>query len=248
MMAFEKTRLAVAATALCLAATTASSATIVVSADEWALSDTGYANAGLANVDTYVQNIVAEFGPRLHAFSTNFSYTGAQLAASMANAGATYSTGLGITFDLPTLSTFDGILLGGNYLSDAEETVLGQFVAGGGSVYIVAGTGIGGAAAEAEAWNDFLSPFDIQLIGSYVGPTGNVAVSGDPLFSGVSQLYQDNANGMQLTSKVVCCASQPLYAVSRDSTTVIPLPASGLLFMPILLVCGYLLRRRARPA
>ena len=247
-MALKKTRLAVASVALCLAASTAGSATIVVSADEWALSDPGYAIAGAANVDAYVQNIVAEFGTRLHAYSTNFSYTGGQLATSMADAGATYSTGLGITFDLPTLSSFDGVLLGGNYLSDAEKTVLGQFVAGGGSVYIVAGTGIGGPEAEAAAWNDFLSPFGIQLLGSYVGPTGNVAVSGDALFDGVSQLYQDNANGMQLTANVVCCESQPLYAVSRDSTTVIPLPASGLLFAPILLVCGYLLRRRTRPA
>lgn len=227
---------------LALLPTLGSAATVIVNADEWATTDTGYSQAGSSNVDQYVQNLVTEFGTTIHAFSNNFAYTGSGIANSMANAGATYTTGLGITFDLPTLSTYDAILLGGNYLSATQLTTLSSYVSGGGNVYISAGTGVNGAAVEAAAWNPFLSAYNLQLIGNYVGPTGNVAVSGDPVFNGVSQLYFNNANGMTVTGNVVCCGNQALFGVSR--VTAVPVPASGVLLVSVLVGAGIGFRRR----
>ncbi|GAA0297492.1 VPLPA-CTERM sorting domain-containing protein [Rhodovulum strictum] len=237
-------RAGLAALALAVLPSLGSAATVIVNADEWATTDTGFAQAGAANVDRFVANLVSEFGTKIHAYSTNFAYTGASLAASMAAAGATYTTGLGITFDLPTLSTFDAILLGGNYLDGTQLATLSSYVTGGGNVYISAGTGVGGAAAEAAAWNPFLSAYNLQLVGNYVGPTGNVAMSGDTIFDGVSQLYFNNANGMTVTGNVVCCADQALFGVSRTDISAVPLPASGLLLGAALAGAGLAARRR----
>lgn len=240
-----------ASAALCLGflVTSAQAATIIVNADEWATTNFGYSQAGTANVDQYAQNLVAEMGTTLHAFSTNFAYTQSNFATSLGNAGATYTVGTGITFDLPTLNTYSGIFLGGTYLNAAQQTVLSQYVAGGGNVYISAGTGIGGPAAEAAAWNTFLSPFNIQLIGNYVGPAGNIATAGDAIFNGVSQLYFNNANGMAVTGNVVCCSAnnnQALFAVSRMDPSAVPLPAGGLLLLSAGALGGLTLRRKKK--
>ena len=236
-----------AALSLGFLASVTQAATIIVNADEWATSNTGYTQAGASNVDQFAQNLVAEMGTTLHAYSTNFAYTQSAFNTSLANAGATYTTGTGISFDLATLNTYSGIFLGGTYLSAAEQIVLGQYVAGGGNVYISAGTGIGGAAAEAAAWNTFLNPFNIQLTGSYVGPTGNIATGGDAIFNGVNQLYFNNANGMALTGNVVCCSpnnNQALFAVSRMNPAAVPLPAGGVLLLSAGALGGFALRRR----
>lgn len=239
-----------AALSLGFLASVSQAATVIVNADEWATTETGYAQAGAGNVDQFAQNLVAEMGTSLHAYSTNFAYTGGSFGTSLTNAGATYSTGTGISFDLPTLNTFSGIFLGGTYLSAAEQTVLGQYVAGGGNVYISAGTGAGGAAAEANAWNPFLSAFNIQLTGSYVGPfSTNVATSGDAIFNGVNQLYFDNGNGMALTGNVVCCSAnsnQALFAVSRMTPSAVPLPAGGVLLLSVGALGGLVARRRRK--
>lgn len=222
-------------TAMMLAAP-AMSSTVVVNGDEWTLSDFGFSEAGSANVSAFVSNLVAEFGTTLHAYSTNFGFTQPALANAISAAGGTLTTGLGITFDLPTLLTYDGIFLGGNYLSAAEESILSSYVAGGGNVYIAAGTGAGGAAFEAAQWNDFLTEFGIELGSTYTGPSGVIPVSSsDPLFSGVDQIYSAGANFF-VSGDVVCCGPDAgLVAVWRSSDTpppdVIPLPASGFILL-----------------
>lgn len=232
-MIFRKSAGAIAL-AVSLFALPANSATLVVNGDEWTLSDNGFAQAGVANVDRFVANLVDEFGPSIHAFSTNFGFTEPALAAAMAAAGATYTTGLGIAFDLPTLDTFDAILLGGDYLNDAQEAVLASYIAGGGNVYIAAGTGLGGAAFEAAQWNDFLAPFGIELGPVYDGPSGVLpVVSADPLLAGVSALFSNGANTI-VAGDVICCGPDgDLIAVWRsdDPPGEVPLPASALLLL-----------------
>jgi len=225
---FLRTKLLGLTAAAALSAGGASAGTVVVNADEWALSNTGFAQA--PDATQFVDNLVDAFGTTIHAYSTNFGYTQSSLASAMGAAGATYSTGIGFAFTAANITGFDALFLGGDYLSAGELSTLSDYVAGGGNVYISAGTGAGGAAAEAAAWNSFLSPFDIQLSAPYTGFSGTAATGGDPLFTGVSALYFNNPNGLS-GGNVVCCTAEELFAVARMDTPVppIPLPAGGLL-------------------
>ena len=208
-------------------ATAASASTVVVNNDEWTLSDTGFAQS--ATTGQFVSNLVAEFGTTIHAYSNNFSFTGASLATAMTNAGATYTTGTAFSFTLANISAYDAILLGGDYLSASELTDLSAYVAAGGNVYIAGGTGILGPALEAAAWNPFIAAYGVQMNTVYNGITGNISVSGDSLFAGVSTLYQQNGNGL-FGASVVCCGQDGLYTIYRTPAT-IPLPAAGWLLV-----------------
>lgn len=207
----------------------AEAGTVVVSNDEWELSNTGFSNA--SNTGQFVANLVSEFGPKIHAYSNNFGFTETSLATAMSTAGATYTTGTGISFNLPTLSSYDAIFLGGNYLTAAQITTLEQYVANGGNVYLAGGTGPGGAAAEAAAWNPFLTTLGLSFASTYNGIGGNIAVSGDPIFAGVSALYQNNGQTISGTGVVCCTAQNGLYAVVRTETPpTVPEPSTLLLF------------------
>lgn len=224
----------------------AQAGTIVVNHDEWTLSDTGFTQA--PDTATFVANLVSEFGTTIHAYSANFGFTGSSLATAMASAGATYTTGTGFDFTLANISAYDAILLGGFYLDTDGLSALTAFVAAGGSVYIAGGTGAGGAAAEAAAWNSFLSPFGVQMNSPYNGVSGVHAVSGDPIFNGVSGLFQDNGNTLTGASVVCCGPNGPegLFAVFRteDTPSEIPLPAALPLFLAGIGGLSLALRRR----
>jgi hypothetical protein len=187
--------------------------TVFVSHDEWTLSNAGFANA--PDTGQFVTNLVAEFGTTIHAYTSNFGFTQSSLAGAMASAGATYTTGTGFAFNLANISAYDAIFLGGSTLNAAELADLTTYVGNGGGVYIGGGTGtIGSAAAEAAAWNSFLAPFGVQMDPVYNGIAGTTPVAGDPIFSGVSSLYQNNGNGLSGAS-VFCCGTDGLYAINR---------------------------------
>lgn len=219
-------------------------ATVVVDHDEWTLSTTGFAQS--PDAATFVQNLVNEFGTTIHAYSTNFGLNNTALSTAMATAGATFSAGTGFAFTLANIVGFDAIMLGGNYLNATELADLSAYVAGGGSVYIAGGTGIGGSLTEATAWNSFLAPFGIQMNGAgYDGVSGNLSVSGDALFAGVSTLYSNNGNALS-GSSVVCCGDKGLYAVwrSEEGPAPVPLPASGVLLAGAVGAAAALRRRK----
>jgi hypothetical protein len=228
---------ATAAIAVVLGAFTAAesdAATIFVSHDEWTLSDKGFSEAP-AGAAAFVNNLVAEMGPKIHAYSTNLGFTGSALATEMTSAGATFTTGtFGFDFSLVNVSAYDALFLGGFFLSTAEVDALSAYVAGGGNVYIAGGTGVGGAAAEAAAWNSFLEPYGVQMGSPYNLVTGNRPVSGDALFDGVSELFQDNGSPL-FGPSVFCCGDLGLYAVYRTDDNggpdPIPLPAAGWLLL-----------------
>jgi hypothetical protein len=180
---------------------------IIVNHDEWTTSNTGYASAGAANAGTFVENVAAFMnvagGPgNFLVYSANFSFNQSNFLATMAGAGhtVTQDTTGATPFNLPTLSAFDGIFLAGNGFSK-DDQVLTDYVNAGGSVYISAGTGLGGPAAEAALWNGFLDDFGLAFVGtSYNGCCGNDPVTGThAILNGVATLYYNNGNTVVLT-------------------------------------------------
>jgi hypothetical protein len=206
-------------------------AVVVVNNDEWTLSNTGYANAP-ADTDRFVSNLANLFSGggsgTFHAYTSNFSFTQSNLAATLSGAGHTYTTGTAFAFTPENISGFDALFLGGFYLSPTEITTLINYANSGGNVYLAGGTGVGGAAAEAAAWNPFLNAFGLSYGTSYNGISGNIDVTAatHPIFDGVSILYQNNGNSVSGPGVQVSLNEQGLYAV----VPAIPIPPAIYLF------------------
>ncbi|MBK9129096.1 MAG: hypothetical protein IPM13_15035 [Phycisphaerales bacterium] len=176
-------------------------AAIVVNNDEWTLSDSGFGFA--PDAPNFAQNVAALFsggGPgNFLVYSSNFGLTGSQLASTMASAGHAWTISTALPFTLATFQQYDGLFLAGSdsYPNALEAADLIAYVQGGGSLYIAAGTGNGGAVTEAAAWNQVLNAFGLSLAPSYNGIAGNIAISSPhPLFVGVNSLYQNNGNSI----------------------------------------------------
>lgn len=177
---------------------------VVLANDEWTFTDVGFGAAPIPTTD-FVENVTAWFSGggagTFHAYSTNFGLTGVSLAAAMAGAGHTYTTGFSPDFDLPTLLTFDGVFLAGPGTT-IDTSVLIDYVQAGGNVYLAGGTGgfSGNSSLEAAFWNPFLNAFGLSYGTSFnfVGPGIIPIASGHPIFDGpggvVSGLYQNNGN------------------------------------------------------
>ena len=130
-----------------------------------------------------------------------------------------------------------------------NQNVLIDYVNGGGNVYVNGGTGIGGAASEAAAWNTFLNAFGLNFAATYNGIGGVIPiVSSHAVMDGVPSLYQNNGNTITLVGGnpnaqiIASSQGQGLYAVYDG--TAIPEPASLTLLGVGLLAAA--VRRRSR--
>ncbi len=189
-----------------LLAWSAQAGKLVVNNDEWPLSNTGYAAAGAGPASTYALNVANYFtggGPgNFLVYSSNFGLTQSSLAATMTGAGHTWTINSSLTFTAANLAGYDGVFLalGAGGFNTAEAIA---YMNGGGNIYIAAGTGIGGAAAEAAFWNPLLNTFGLALASPYNGIGGNVPISSaHPVLAGVTQLYQDNGSSVSLFGAV----------------------------------------------
>lgn len=195
---------------------------LVVASDDWVLSDTAF---GALPDDTarFARNLAAWLTGtpgqgRIHAYSDFFSYTGQQLASTLGGAGYTFTVGLATAFDLPTLSTFDAVMVGIPLLDAGQMDALSRYLDTGGRVYLHAGNGIDDPDLVPGTWNPLLSRFGIQLQRGFDGLLGPVTLaSTHPLLEGVSRIYV-NA-GHPITG---CCvvatapAGSGLFAVSTN--------------------------------
>ena len=216
---------------------------VVVNNDEWTLSNTGFGNAPDAGV--FAQNVASLFsgggsGDFL-AYSSNFGLTQNSLANTMTGAGHTWTVSTAVSFDLPTLQTYDGVFLAGPVGGGAPDTaVLTQYVQGGGNVYLAGGTGVftGGATGEAAVWNPFLNSFGLAFGSPFNGVGGNIPIgSSHPIFANVDTLYQNNgSDALDIDVSdprgevLVSFNGHDLYAIF-DSTNTSPIPEPSTLII-----------------
>lgn len=212
---------------------TAHAGMIVLANDEWTLSETGYSQP-VSDPGVFATNVASWFTGgstgNFLAYSSNFGLTGGSLASTMTSAGNTWTVSTGISFDLATLSAYDGIFLAGDA---ADNSVLIDYVNAGGNVYLAGGTGWGGSVAEAARWNTFLNNFGLGFGTSYNGVGGNVEInSTHAIFDGVDHLYQNNgsdtldiAASSPYSEILVSLSGHGLYAV-YDDTVDVPEPTT----------------------
>jgi hypothetical protein len=171
---------------------------LVVNNDEWTFTNTGFVQSPSASV--FINNITNLFTGdqpgNFLAYSQSFALTESSLAGAVTGAGHSWTVSAAVPFTLATLSAYDAVFLagsvGGTY---PDQQVIIDYVNAGGNVYIGAGTGNLGAAAEAAGWNDVLALAGLEFEAAYNGVSGNVAPVGpQPLLAGVSTLYFDNGN------------------------------------------------------
>lgn len=193
------------------------SGVVIVANDEWPLSDKGFFRLP---VDTarFARNVAAFFAGSsgsFHAYSNNLGFTGTDIASSLTAAGYSYSSGTAIPFDLSTLNAFDGLFLGGDLLDPDQIATLREYVAGGGNVYLAAGTSTSDPGMVAQVWNSFLEEFGLSIASTNNQIEQNVDVSGSthPIFEGVSSLYQDRGQTITGAGIEVTLNGAGLFAV-----------------------------------
>jgi hypothetical protein len=170
---------------------------LVVNNDEWTLSNTGFSQSPDASV--FINNITNLFTGdqpgNFLAYSNNFGLTQSSLANAVTGAGHSWTVSTAPPFTLPLLQAYDAVFLGGLYVN---QTVVIDYLQGGGNVYIMAGTGIVGPETEANSWNQVLATAGLAFQPSYNGILDvNVAPAGPhPLLAGISTLYFSNGNSI----------------------------------------------------
>lgn len=239
MIAVKQKLTAVLATGLfilCLAGSV-HAGKIVIANDEWTFNNIGFANPN--DPGQFAQNVTSWFtgggSGNFLAYSSNHGLIGTNLANAITGAGHAWTVSMAVTFDLPTLLTYDGVFLAGNA---ADTTVLIDYVNAGGNVYIAGGTSIGGSVSEAARWNPFLNTFNLAFNTNYNGIAGSMTInSTHVIMSNVDHLYQNNGAdtlevipGSPYTEVIADYNGHGLYAVYDSESTEVPEPATMVLF------------------
>lgn len=249
------------------AATAEAQGRILVNHDEWTLSATGIAQAGAANVTNFTRNLASWLtggtsGSVLIA-SGNFGFPAGSIGADLSSGGYTFTTTQDNTSTAwANRASYSALFVDASTFGPGNnaqlQADLQAYVLGGGNVYLNFGTGIGGPANEANAFNTFLGYFGIQAASVYNGISGNTNTTtwagqgpnGAGLYTGVSQLYSDNGNTLSLGGPNTANYNVQLfgggqYAAAVASSTV-PEPSTWALMVAGLAGIGVAARRRRK--
>lgn len=167
---------------------------ILINNDEWTLSESGFNNSSTAG--NFARNLADWFSPKgpgsFLAYSSSFAFTGDSLRAAFEGDGHEWTVDANATLTLENLLRYDGLFL-------VEKAVDGQlladYVAGGGSVYIAAGTG------EVIWKNDVLERFGLGFSPSLNEFVSTIGIeSQHPLLKDVESLFFYNGNNVHVLS------------------------------------------------
>ncbi len=248
-----------------ISATADAQGRVFVNSDEWTLSSTGVSFAGQANVTAFTRNVTSWLtggttGSVLIA-STNFGFPPSTISSDLNSGGFAFTTtqnnSAGAWANRASYSALFVDASSAGPGSNAQlQADLQSYVLGGGSVFVNFGTGIGGSASEANAFNTFLGYFGIQAALQYNGIVGVQNTTtyaaqgpyGAPLFTNVSGLYQNlgntlsqgGSNGAGYNSQIF---GRGLYAAAA-STNVVPEPSTWALMVAGLAGMAAVARRR----
>jgi len=134
---------------------------IVVNADEWTLSSSGFGSC--PDASTFVHNIASWFTSKEHgAFlytTNNFGMADGALANALQKLGHSLTFVNPDSLTLAPLKAADGVFVSSEIVNN--DTLI-AYVRGGGNVYLCGGVGIGDID-EANRWNPFLQSFGLQM-------------------------------------------------------------------------------------
>ncbi len=191
---------------------------LVVSHDEWTLSPSGFSAS--ATTQTFAENVADFFtggaSGNFLVYTGNFGLNNSSFTGALTAAGHTVTVDRSMPFTASLLQNYDGVFLAYDGGTPLDPQILADYVAGGGGVYIAGGTGSGGAAGEAAAWNPFLDRFGIAFESRYNGIGGTRPVSSThAVFAGVTNLYQGNGATLVPVSQptIATIVEGGLYAV-----------------------------------
>jgi hypothetical protein len=210
------------ATAMLTATPALAAGKVLVSNDEWPLSDYGYQMA--PDAARFALNVADFFtgGQRTGRFlvySTNQGLTGSRLAATMVGAGHSWTIKDPATAPAEDFTQYDAVFVGQNTVSTYRLT---EYVNGGGNVYVMSGTGYGVADTN---WNAFLGAFGLALASKSNSLSGVTAISSPhPLFAGVQSLLFIAGNSVTVAGTypggeiVASAGTSGLFGVFRAIT------------------------------
>jgi hypothetical protein len=169
---------------------------IIVAHDEWILSDIGCQYA--PSTQQFAPNIASVFTGgqpgRFLVYSPNPGLTGDRLGITM-HAGHEWTIVDPASNVAVDLNGFTAVFVGGVPVDNAALTA---YVANGGNVYVMAGTGLG--VSDSVHWNGFLNVFGLHLDTDYNGISGLYSVAAThALFTGVSSLVHVVGNSIRTT-------------------------------------------------
>ena len=155
---------------------------LVVAADSWPTSDTGFDQAPTGSTARFVRNVAGLFAPPGGSFlvySTHWSFK-QPFTQTLEDAGYTVTQSM----HPGPLAQYDGVFVGGN--GDVDREALTDYLAHGGHVYVATGTG-DIQPDEKRFWNSFLFVFGLEVAdGPKIDDRMNVtSFENVPLFEGV---------------------------------------------------------------
>jgi hypothetical protein len=256
-VAFSLSRFIVAAAAASIASTAFATQTLVVSGDEWQMSDLAYGPDYASGTTQFVNAMVATFGGSHYLLltgNTNVTQSSlTQAAAQFESLGKSVS--FSPTFDLATASAYDAVFHFGQLVDPAD---FATYVNGGGNAYVSLGGGWWGTAAgEAAAWNPVLAQFGLVAGNEWFPVAGFVQADvtvgpSDSLIWGYGQsiekLSPQSASQSYVRGTFFGGPEVGLIGASQTlgGATTVPAPAAWALMISGLGLVGTTARRRRR--